>query len=100
MIAAGGAGEHAPAAPPLAPRLVVDLNSAPPEVLQALPHLGPATVARIVEARRAAPFRSLDDLGRRVRGIGPATVGSLRPFLSVEPADAEPPRPAVAIRIP
>jgi competence protein ComEA len=61
--------------------LVVDANSAPPEVLLALPRLGPVLVGRIVEARRSRPFESLEDLDARVRGIGPVTVNALRPFL-------------------
>jgi competence protein ComEA len=67
------------------PPLVVDVNTAPPEVLHALPRLGPVLVRRIVAAREEAPFRSLDDLDARVRGIGPATIAALRPFLRVGP---------------
>lgn len=70
----------------LMPPLVVDVNTAPPEVLHALPRLGPVLVRRIVAAREDAPFRSLDDLDTRVRGIGPATIAALRPFLRVGPA--------------
>jgi competence protein ComEA len=86
LAAAGAAGLLAvapgqdAAAVPL-PRLVVDPNTAPPEVLCALPKLGPALVARIIEARDEAPFRSLDDLDARVKGIGPATIAALRPHL-------------------
>ncbi len=65
------------------PALVLDVNTAPPAVLGALPRLGPSLVDRIVAARGEAPFRSLDDLDARVRGIGPATVEALRPFLRV-----------------
>ena len=60
------------------PALTVDANAAPVAVLEALPGLGPALAGRIVAAR---PFRSLDDLDRRVKGIGPARVAGLRPFL-------------------
>jgi competence protein ComEA len=83
------AGEQIPAGPPPAPpRLIVDPNTAPPAVLQALPRLGPALVARIVEARQETPFRSLDDLDARVRGIGPATIAALRPYLRIEQSAA------------
>ncbi len=64
--------------------LVVDPNTARPEVLVALPKLGPALVARIVEAREQAPFQTVDELNGRVRGIGPATLESLRPYLRIE----------------
>jgi competence protein ComEA len=85
---------NGPIAP--APRLIVDPNTAPPVVLSALPHLGPAMVGRIVAEREKAPFRSLDDLDARVRGIGPVTAASLRPFLHIEGAETEAPVPALA----
>ena len=62
-------------------RLRVDPNLAPRRVLLALPGLGPARVAAIESARAASPFRSLADLDRRVKGIGPATAASLEPHL-------------------
>jgi competence protein ComEA len=86
LVALGvGDASHRPAAP--TPRLVVDPNTAPPAVLAALPHLGPAMVKRIITARELSPFQSLDDLDTRVRGIGPATVASLSPFLQFERPD-------------
>ncbi len=83
LIAVRGTGRTDRSVPP-APCLIVDPNTAPPVVLSALPHLGPAMVRRIVAQRDTAPFRSLEDLDTRVRGIGPATAASLRPFLQVE----------------
>jgi competence protein ComEA len=72
------AGEPAAA---VAPALVVDANTAPPQVITALPRIGPVLAGRIVAARRERPFRSLADLDARVRGIGPATAAALGPFL-------------------
>ena len=69
------------------PTLQVDPNTAPPEVLGALPRIGPSLAGAIVAERRIAPFRSLDDVDRRVRRVGPATVGALRPYLRFEPAE-------------
>jgi DNA uptake protein ComE-like DNA-binding protein len=63
------------------PRLAVDPNTAPPHVLLALPRLGPARVGAIVEARKHRPFRSVDDLDRNVRGIGPITSQGIAPYL-------------------
>ncbi len=71
------------------PPLIVDPNTAPPAVLNALPKLGPAMIRRIVAAREEAPFRSLDDLDARVRGIGPATIVALRPHLRIEPTETQ-----------
>jgi DNA uptake protein ComE-like DNA-binding protein len=75
-------GETAPAIDPV---LVVDANTAPPEVLLALPRLGPVLVGRIVAERDLRPFDSLSDLDARVRGVGPATVAAIGPFLRFEP---------------
>lgn len=78
------------------PRLVVDPNTAPRPVLGALPKLGPALTGRIVAARNEQPFRSIDDLDGRVRGIGPATLEALRPYLRI--VLQEPP-PAASSRV-
>ncbi len=57
----------------------LDLNTASQAELEALPGIGPA-LAKAILAERAAggPFRSLEDLGRRVRGIGPRMLEALR----------------------
>jgi competence protein ComEA len=58
----------------------IDINTASEPELQRLPGIGPAMAKRIMEAR---PFTSVDDLDR-VRGIGPATMDKLRPFVMVK----------------
>ena len=73
------------------PSLLVDANSAPLPVLEALRGLGPVLSGRIVEAREIQPFRSMDDFDRRVYGIGPAKVAALRPFLRFDSTPS--PRP-------
>lgn len=56
----------------------VNLNSATLEQLEALPKVGPALAARIVQGR---PYRSLADLDR-VKGVGPSTLSALRPLVT------------------
>ena len=67
------------------PPLSVDANSVPEPVLGALPGLGPVLSGRIIAAREVGPFTSIDDLDRRVRGIGAAKVASIGPFLRFDP---------------
>ncbi|MEM1350554.1 MAG: helix-hairpin-helix domain-containing protein [Myxococcota bacterium] len=69
-----------PAALPCGP--VLDLNDASEQELQQLKGVGPATAARIVEARGRRPFRHPNHL-RRVKGIGPKTMKRLRACVRV-----------------
>src|SRR5262245_14208071 len=65
------------------PELLLDVNTAPPWVLAALPHVGPALARRIVEARAERPFSSLEDVRNRVRGVGPVTLTRIRSHLRI-----------------
>jgi DNA uptake protein ComE-like DNA-binding protein len=70
----------------------VDPNTADWPTMAALPQIGPAMARRIVEEREAfaaanpgAPaYRELKDLSR-VKGIGPATLANLEPYLVFSP---------------
>lgn len=65
------------------PQGKVDLNAASPAALDALPGIGPARAASIVQYRaRHGPFRSVEDLGR-VPGMGPAALARVRDHLVV-----------------
>jgi len=61
---------------------VINLNTAPPEVLSLLPGVGPAKATAIVLYRRRRPFRTVDELVR-IKGIGHKMVRRLRPHLAV-----------------
>ena len=61
----------------------MDLNTATAEQLDALPGVGPATAAAILDYRREhGRFRSVDEL-LDVRGIGEAKLAALRPKVRV-----------------
>jgi hypothetical protein len=85
---------------PTAHVLKVDPNSAPGYVLESLPQVGPSLSNRILAERQVRPFTSLDDLRRRVRGLGPATLAKLSPHLTLEreaqPAVSSAPLTAIA----
>ncbi len=74
-----------PGGPTIPVVLQADPNTAPADVLLALPGLGPSRVSAIISARETAPFRSADDLDRRVKGIGPTTMSGLVPYLRFDP---------------
>ena len=70
--AVGASGGRPPAAGP------ININTASASELEALPGIGPALAARIVEYRDGhGPFASVDDL-TDVPGIGPAKLEALR----------------------
>ncbi len=74
---------------------VVNLNTAPAELLSLLPGVGPAKAGAIVTYRTRRPFRTIDELVR-IRGIGRKMVRRLRPHLAIAgpttatPAEAKP----------
>jgi len=70
----GGVSSSAPCTEGLLCGRPVDVNRAPPQILEALPGIGPVRARAIAAAR---PFARVEDL-RRVPGIGPATLTALR----------------------
>ena len=63
----------------------VDINAADAAAWCALPGIGAKKAAAILaERHQGGPFRSVQDL-TRVRGIGPATVARLTPWLRCDP---------------
>jgi competence ComEA-like helix-hairpin-helix protein len=68
----------------LKPGTRLDPNTATAQELEALPGVGPAMAGRIVEAREAGRFSTLDDL-RRVKGIGPGVLAKLEPHVTLPP---------------
>jgi competence protein ComEA len=74
-----------PARPTLAPEQRVNINTAPVEVLDALPGIGEAYSRRIVDSRIVdGPFRSPEDLVTR-RVIPRATFEGIRDLIEVAP---------------
>ncbi len=64
----------------------LDPDRASAAELEALPGLGPARAAAIVaERERGGPYAQIGAIERRVRGIGPATLGQVAPQLRVDP---------------
>jgi len=71
--------------------LPLDPNTADAALLAQLPGLGPSLSAAIVaERERGGPFTSVEEVGR-VRGIGPATLARLAPYLAVDPLAGDAP---------
>lgn len=60
--------------------LVVNVNTAVTEELISIPGIGSARAAQIIAGR---PYATVDELAK-IAGIGPETLESLRPFVSVD----------------
>lgn len=69
----------------------IDINSADAAALMTLPGIGPSKARAILEERARRRFRNTADL-LRVRGIGPATLARLRPFVRVVQSATSPHR--------
>ena len=66
------------------PQERIDLNTAPPAVLEGLSGVGPHMASQIVAFReRHGPFPSVDDLVK-VPGVGPATLARIRDKVTVK----------------
>lgn len=77
-----GAGPSATGPTAATPGLV-DLNSADQTALEAIPGIGPVTAMAILQRRQEiGSFTAIEDL-LDVSGIGPATLESIRPYVTV-----------------
>jgi len=67
---------------PAPPVWLVDLNNAPAPEIALLPRLGPTLSQRVATQRdTGGPYTSLEDMARRVRGVGPRTIQRIEPFV-------------------
>ncbi|WP_103021386.1 ComEA family DNA-binding protein [Salinibacter altiplanensis] len=83
-----GASSATSGPPPPSAEHPINVNTASSEALEALPGIGPALSERIVTYRSTQrPFQRVAEL-RRVGGIGPETLATLRPMVQVAPPDS------------
>jgi competence protein ComEA len=76
----------------------VDLNSADEQALGALKGVGTVRARAIVDERKKnGPYKSIDDVSARVKGIGPATVAQWKKDGSASAAPMAPPAGATGI---
>lgn len=61
----------------------ININTAPAEILQSLPGIGPAYAERIIEFRNETPFEAIEDI-TKVSGIGEATFEKIKDLITVE----------------
>ena len=81
-IPAAVSTEPLPAATEAGPVFPLNLNTASAQELTALPGIGEVIARRIVDYRaQNGMFRNIEELGN-VRGIGPARLEELRPYVS------------------
>jgi DNA uptake protein ComE-like DNA-binding protein len=64
----------------------IDPNTATVGQLVCLPSIGPARAKSIVIGRGRGAYRNANDLCR-IHGIGPGTVRTISPYLSLPPAE-------------
>jgi competence protein ComEA len=81
--AGGTTGSTVPGSSPAGAAPLVSLNSADQAALETIPGVGPVTATAILDFRaQVGSFSSIDQL-LDVSGIGPATLESIRPYVTL-----------------
>lgn len=82
-VAAAPAAPGGAPSPGTSPTAAVDLNSADQATLETIPDVGPVTAQAIIAYRtEVGSFESIEQL-LEVSGIGPATLETMRPYVTV-----------------
>ncbi len=77
-------GSRSQPLPSATPGFPINLNTAGPDELQALPEIGPKLAQRIIDYRLAnGPFTSIEDI-QAVDGIGPGIFEQIKDLITVE----------------
>lgn len=81
-IISTGSSNHSSSSLETSPSMI-NINTATQTQLETIPGIGPSTALQILQYRREnGPFQSIDEL-ENVKGIGPAKLEKMRPFITV-----------------